>query len=349
MNTQNNQNQASITQPDQTGQASTSNQVSVPTPILEQPPLPPLAQNANTQPQVTTNPTDNTGGNFTPSFLSASSDEEDVQFNQQQIKQERDQVRAIFDEIKQTKFEQLIEKYTLNRLADILLIAKPVSQESVIGQYITARQLFVVDFIKQGAMATFPAKSKDKIIALIANSNQGEDLANLQNVLLQIDQNATLPQNFQIQDYQPQAKELLQVCDNIKKTMVEVSYNEYLGDIKKLLVLPDDKYQQLATIVTQLDQEVANIYTPEKYRQPAPQELANKILAVLNSFGRTPMFVQHLKDENIFGNIAEVFSKIAYTVEIADVINAKNLIQPISDEIIRSEVKSYMFENMTLR
>lgn len=276
-------------------------------------------------------------------------DNEDMEPRRQQIKQEQAQIDAMLEEIEQTNFDQLVTKYGFNHLCKIVLNKKPTLLKSVVDQYLVFRQFMVSDFIKPESMPTFPPKLKDKIIALIAALKPDENLTDIQTWLNQIEPNLVLPENFQVIDYQPRAYKLWQAAENIKRIIMEFNYNDSFSDIKKLLLLPDDKYTEFTKNINDLDQEIAEEYAPQKAKQPAKLELNNKILKVLSDFGRTPVFIQEQKKENNFGNLTEIFLKIAYAVQISESIKAKKLTQPISDDALKNEIMSYIYQSIILK
>jgi hypothetical protein len=355
MNTQNNQNQIPVAQSDQPTLVQAANQPYTSTQVADQtaqtleiinsskiPAILPIEQ----QPPAPDNPVNIANSDLKPT---TDNDEGNILFRRQQNNQEREQINSMLEEIEQTNFNQLIAKYGLEHLAIMVLGEKPITYKSVVDQYAVYRQFMVSDFIKPEVMATFPQKSKDRIITLIAGLKPDENPANIQTWLTQIDQNLILPQNFQIADNQPQAYKLWQAAENIKKIIVESSYNEYFGDVKKLLLLSNNQYEQTIKKISLLSEEIDDEYKPENLDKPSNPELKNKILALFSDFGRTPLFIEDMKKEKIFGNMVEMFSKIEYAAEISNFIRSKNLQQPIPDETITSEVKSYLYQNIALR
>lgn len=277
------------------------------------------------------------------------SNQEGILSNFQQKQQEEDRIDAMLTELGQLSFDQLVTKYTLNKLLNLILTPGELTYYSVIDQFVTNRQILVTHFIKSEAMPNISEKTKDKILSLLAALKAEENPTNITTWLLQIDPNLILPADFQVANFQPRAYELWLASENIKKIIVETTYNEYLGDVLKLTTLPEDRYQILSEKVKNLAHEIADTYKPPQSEQPTPQPLIDKTLAVFTDFGRTPMFIAEVKEKNIFGNMVEIFSKIEFSVTIAEAIRAKNLPQPLSNETIINETKIFMTKNTILK
>lgn len=329
MNTQNNQNQIPV----------------APSPTPVQSGMVEFVAQPATQPPV--NPAANT--TFTPSFINFDDDEENIELRRQEIKQEEGQIDSMLTELEQTGFEQLVDKYTLNRLSILVMGEKPVSNRSVVDEFLSYRQFLVSDFIKTEAMKTFSPKLKDQILALLAALKPDENPQNIAGWLQQISPDTVLPTNIKIAEIQPQAQKLWQASENIKKIIVEGSYGEYEGDVTKVLRLPESQFNELSKKMKAVSEEVAAAYEPANVSAPASPELVTKVLNVFGDFGRTPMFIEEMKQENIFGNMAEIYIKLEYALEIAEAIKAKNLPQPINEETINQEIKNYLSEHISLK
>lgn len=272
-----------------------------------------------------------------------------AQLDYQQQQLEEKQMSATLTELGQSSFEQLVDKYTLSRLCNLVLEPGPITYYSVVDRLVVNRQLLVTNFIKPEAMSSISEKTKDDILTLLAALKADETTANISMFLTQINPNLILPENFQVSVYQPRAYELWQASENIKKTIVDATYNEYLGDVLKLIFLPDEQYQNLSAKVENLAKEIKDSYTHPKSEEPTPQTLTDEILKIFVDFGRTPIFIEETKEKNVFGNMVELFSKIEFAVTVTNAIKAKKLPQPLSSETIASETKIFMIQNTVLK
>jgi hypothetical protein len=291
-------------------------------------------QNQNSNTPVNQNPTTNQGNNLN---------------NYQKLKLEEEHVNAIITEFGQTSFDELIKKHTLTELYNLVLEPGSFSSLSIVDQFVVRRQLLVTHFIKPESMPNITEKIKDEILTLLAALKTDENQTNIISWLTQISPDLIIPDNFQVPNYQPRAYELWNVSENIKRIIVEATYNEYLGDVLRLMNLPDDKYQNLSDKIKDLAAKITNCYKSPQSELPAPQELNDGMLEIFNNFGRTPLFIQDMKDEDIFGNLVETFSKIEFAVTIADKIKAKHLPQPLSNEVITNETKSAIIKDIVLK
>lgn len=269
---------------------------------------------------------------------------ETVNFDLQ--KKEDEEVNQLLAELSGSDFNSLLNKYSVEDLADLIYEDRPNTYENIIDRFAASRQVFVGNFIMANTSRAVTAEIKDKIVKFITGLTN-ETNSDIQTKLQQINQNLLLPTNFQIENYKPQAKELQQADENIRKVIVEISFNEYLGDVISLVKRPIEKLNGLKIKFASFTPKIKTEYERISKGGKASDSAITEAVEIISEVGRAPVFINELKEENNFGNIVEIIINLDFTLEIALAIRAKFPNQ-IPDSQITAETKNYMFNDIVL-
>lgn len=280
------------------------------------------------------------------SFSMAAEEEKDIK--DQQLKQaELDKMYLVLDKIESTEFGSLQQKVTPTQLSKIVNERRPATYKSIVDLFILDEHFFTSNFVGPGEVKTIDGKTKEKIIDLLASLAPNSDPNQILVELKKVNSGLVLPDNFQIDIYQPRAVNLKQGSQNIKKIIVEVTYNEYLGDVLLLVSLPIEKIKNLKLTVETLSAKMAQEYKKILLDQEPLPSVIDEALVVLGDVGRTPIFINDLKEKNNFGSISEIILKLVLALDIVVYIREKHSNQIPENEIIE-EIKNYLFQDIIL-
>lgn len=258
---------------------------------------------------------------------------------------EKEDINQIADLLKHSNFDELKSKYSVTQLSRLSFEKRPSAYRNVLDQILIERQTLIIDFIPPELIKTTSGQLKNKILALLAALKAENDANTVLAWLKQIDANLAIPPNFQSAGYQPRAYELWQAIENLKKIVAESTYNIYLGDIERFLKLPNSQYQIFVNESVGLSERMTKEYDKITNNQEPDKFVIEQALNFVRQVGRSPLFINELKEENNFGDITDFIVKIDFVLKIVGSIRSHLSASTSENEIIEA-TKKYIIQDI---
>lgn len=240
-------------------------------------------------------------------------------------------------------YDQLLQKYNKEEFFGYVF-------ETQLDNYLVLlRNSLARDFIPQ-TIKLKPTVLNPNQNDLILQTLATDTSQNPEQILMQIKTvfpEATLPQNFDLQDYTQRAKRIYNAHYSIKKFLSEQNAGTYLSDLKTFL---KDSDQQLKTHLTDIDMiskklevEYQNLLDAKK---PDPKVL-DEAIDVIGKCGRTPLQVANLKEKKNLGVITDILFKIKQAINLTFYIKGSNLPASTENDLLNA-TSNYLISSIHL-
>jgi len=243
-------------------------------------------------------------------------------------------IKTLSNDMLALPFQELIKKYDSRSLLNKIIGL------GVDNQMTTLRNLMIDDFTPGKTSASISSKKKDQIIGILATSQAtGLDAA-----LKQVDPNLALPQSFDQADYQQRASDIWNALQTIKILIAQEIADEYSTDVNYFLKFPSEKLNSYLVEVEKISEQLIKGY--EELQKTGKSGLQNYAEAInfISRCGRTPTFINSLKERSKLGNIADIILKIERSIKVVQEIQTKGTINPTPEQI-NTEIINYLVKD----
>lgn len=262
--------------------------------------------------------------------------------------QEITEIEQVANELMHNSFEQLMQKYSLKEISDLITVNRPVSNTNVIDYIMLLRQLFIIDFCPPEEIKNLTNQVKEKIIFSIASLKPANTPQEACQILKQINPNLILPVNFSITGYQPKALELYNASINIKNIMSEFLMTDFLPDTHHFVKLSTEQLRIFSEEVTTLSQKMESEYQKLLQDKPIDEKILEEVLIFLTKIGRIPFFIEEMREKKNLGELADIILKINTALQVTNILKATDPSGQFSEEQIQQAIKNYLIQDMVL-
>lgn len=274
-------------------------------------------------------------------------DQEDSAYYNASQKEEV-QIEQNANELMYSTYDQLRQKYGDRVLTEKVLTKLPVTSSDVAGYVSMLKHLFILGFVPGENIFQVTTAKKNSIVELIAQAETSTTKEQIDQQLKTIDPTFSTPADFQLATYQIRAQELFNASFNIKNIIADSLVPEYISDTTRFIALPDEKLKQYSNELSTLSEKIKQEYNKLLKNQTIGDEVIDEVINFLANTGRTPLFIQELKEDRNLGDLTDLILKIDTSLQIANTLKSKypNTV-PAADQISQ-EIKNYLMTDIQI-
>jgi len=262
--------------------------------------------------------------------------------------QEEDEIEEMAGEIMVNNYDKLVQKFGQDRLFDLVVGQKSNTYTNVVAEIQLYRQLFLANFAPTVSALNLTDDIKDRLVGMFAQLPPQATPQQVDQEIKEIHPTFKIPENFDFNYLKDDAVHIVQGLDNIKEILANNMAYDYEGDVTHFVRLPKERLEQISTQAGSLSERLSDEY--EKLAKNPKEEFNKAIfeeaLQFLSTAGRTPIFIQSMRESNNAGEIADLLVKITTSLKIANKLKSQFPTTPPNEEQILLAIKKYLMADI---